>query len=125
MVIGVQCAMPGLRAHHATATQFDPSKTMKVTGVVSKLAWTNPHVHLALTVKTAGGREENWDVELGSPGAIIVSGLSRDQLEPGITLTITGYPGRASASPGSPALSVCATQVTLSDGTTAQFVVGI
>jgi hypothetical protein len=115
-----------IRAHHATAINFDVSKTIRVKGVVSKLNWANPHVHASIDVKAERGPEEHWDVELGSPGAIIVSGLSRDVLMPGTTITVLGYPAKTNTSPDpshDPAL--CATQLTLADGTTAQFVVGI
>ena len=77
-----------------------------------------------MDVKNERGRTEQWDVELASPGGIIVSGLSKDALKPGTAITIVGYPGKANADPSrDPA--VCATQLTLADGTTAQFVVGI
>jgi hypothetical protein len=115
-----------LRAHHATATDFDTSRTIRVKGVVSKLNWANPHAHVWIEVNDERGGKEYWDVELGSPGAIIVSGLSRDVLMPGTTITVTGYPAKANV-PSDPSRSpgICATQLTLADGTTAQFVVGI
>jgi hypothetical protein len=115
-----------VRGHHATAIDFDISKTVRVKGVVTKLNWANPHAHVWIDVKSERGAEEHWDVELGSPGAIIVSGLSKDLLMPGTTVTVIGYPAKANASSDpshDPAL--CATQLTLADGTTAQFVVGI
>jgi hypothetical protein len=62
---------------------------------------------------------KNWDVELGSPGAVIVAGLSKDVLKPGSSLTFDGYPGKANE------FTLCAKQVTLPDGSTATFVVGI
>jgi hypothetical protein len=114
--------------HHAIATEFDVSKTTKIKGVVSKLDWANPHAHVTLEVKTGENTSELWDVELGSLGAIVVSGLSKDLLSPGSALTITGYPSRANASPDpkrEAKLSLCATAVTLPDGRTATFVVGI
>jgi len=115
-----------LLAHHATAIDFDTSRTIKLKGVVSKLNWSNPHTHVWIDVKGEHGETEHWDVELGSPGAVIVSGLSREVLSPGTTIAIVGYPAKANTSSDlrrDPA--VCATQLTLADGTTAQFVVGI
>jgi Family of unknown function (DUF6152) len=133
ILVGIQLSEVSLRAHHATAVQFDISKTVKLQGVVSKLNWANPHAHVLIDVKR--DREtEHWDVELASPGGIIVSGLSQDLLKPGTTLTVTGYPAKANASVDSlsdPAsrsaskLSLCAIQLMLADGTTAKFVVGI
>ena len=115
-----------VKPHHATAIQFDVSKTIQVKGVISKLDWANPHVHLSLDIKTSGAADEQWNVELASPGGIIVTGLSKDALKPGTTVRITGYPAKTNGSRNpSMLLSVCATQLTLADGTTATFVVGI
>ena len=114
-----------LSAHHATALQYDISTTTRLTGVVSKLDWANPHAHLHLDVKDSRGNEEHWDVELGSPGAVIVSGLSRATLSPGVTLTVVGYPGKSGSAARPSEAPLCATQITLSDGRTAKFVVGI
>lgn len=115
-----------IHGHHATAIDFDISRTIRVKGVVSKLNWANPHAHVWIDVKGERGVEEHWDVELGSPGAIIVSGLSKDVLMPGTTITVLGYPAKTNTATdlqNNPA--VCATQLTLADGTTAQFTVGI
>ena len=114
-------------AHHATALQYDVSQTVRLTGVVSKLDWANPHTHLHLDVKDERGNEEHWDVELGSPGAVIVSGLSRAALSPGVKVTVVGYPGKSGGPPGLAGTEapLCATKVTLPDGRTAEFVVGI
>ena len=124
ILTGLQSTRLFLMGHHATATQFDPSKTVKLKGVVSKLDWANPHAHLYIDVRNDSGMAERWNVELGSPGAIIVAGLSRERLGPGTTLTITGYPGKTNST-NLKMLSICATRVTLADGSVATFVVGI
>ena len=111
-------------AHHATALQYDISRTVELKGVVSKLDWANPHAHVYIDFTKDSGVAEHWNVELGSPGAIIVAGLSRELLSPGTTLTITGYPGKTNST-NSKMLSICATHVTLADGSVATFVVGI
>jgi len=115
-----------IRAHHATAINFDISKTIRLKGIVSKLNWANPHAHVWMDVKVERGGDKRWDVELASPGGIIVSGLSKDALMPGTTITVIGYPAKTNdPSDASRDPAVCATQLTLADGTTAQFVVGI
>src|SRR5262245_49004485 len=132
IIVGIQLTRLSVRAHHATAVQFDISKTVKLQGVVSKLDWANPHAHVRIDIKRDRGPEEHWDVELASPGGIIVTGLSQDLLKPGTMLTVIGYPAKAnpsndssSSTPSAPQLSVCAIQLVLADGTTAKFVVGI
>src|SRR5689334_21618395 len=110
-----------LVAHHATAVQYDASMTVTLKGNISRLDWSNPHVHVYLDVKAGDSRGENWDVEFASRGGVVVAGLSRDLLKVGSVITIKGYPSKFAKSPH----SACATEVTLDDGTTAHFVVGI
>jgi hypothetical protein len=35
--------------------------------VVTKVEWTNPHARFYIDVKDAGGKVNNWDLELASP----------------------------------------------------------
>ena len=55
MVLGV---VP-VWAHHAFSAEFDASKHMKVTGVLTKMEWVNPHVWLHMDVKMPDGTVEN------------------------------------------------------------------
>ena len=138
ITIGLVLTQASVSAHHATAAQYDTSKTITFKGVISRLDWANPHVRVYVDVKGDRDRLEHWEVELASPGGVIVSGLTKDSLKPETTITIKGYPSKAALSPDSrndsgdhsatPAegrRSVCATQITLSNGTTVSFVVGI
>jgi hypothetical protein len=38
-------------AHHALQAQFDMNQTITLTGAVTKMDWSNPHVRLYLEVK--------------------------------------------------------------------------
>src|SRR5947209_6296307 len=107
--LGLLLVQTQISAHHATAAQFDTTTTITFKGTIAKLDWANPHVHIDLDVK-----QEHWVVELPAPGGIIVAGLSKDALQPGAAITIKGYPSKNSGNH-----SACATQLTLSDGTTA------
>jgi hypothetical protein len=116
--------------HHATATEYDISKTTVLRGTISKVDWTNPHVHVRLNVKSKEGASEEWDIEFGSPGAMAVAGITKEMMQPGVVITVKGYPGRQPAGKQSDASATaprraCATEATLPDGLTAKFVVGI
>ena len=106
-------------AHHATAAQYDISKTVMFKGVITKLDWANPHIHVYMDVKGENDRRESWNVEFASPGGVIVAGLTKDLLKAGTRIAIKGYPSKSAAQ------SACATEVTFPDGTTVHFVVGI
>jgi hypothetical protein len=97
-------------AHHSFAAEFDVKKIVTLTGTVERIAWTNPHAHIHLDVKDAGGKITSWDFELGSPNALIRRGWSGQTLKPGDTITVNGY----LAKDGSPLAN--ARTVTLSDG---------
>ena len=39
-------------AHHSFAAEFDASKPVKLTGAVTKVEWTNPHIWTAIRSQT-------------------------------------------------------------------------
>ena len=55
-------------AHHSFAAEFDAAQRVTLTGVVTKVEWTNPHVWFWVNVKDeATGKIVNWGGEMGSP----------------------------------------------------------
>ena len=38
-------------AHHSFSAEFDAAKPIKLTGIVTKVEWTNPHVWFYINVK--------------------------------------------------------------------------
>jgi len=100
-----------LWAHHAFAAEFDAQKHVKLTGVVTKFEWTNPHGWLYVDVKDENGKTVNWSFELGSPNQLIRQGWRRTALKEGDQVTVEGY----AAKDGSNIAN--ARSVTLPDGT--------
>ena len=43
-------------AHHSVSGQYDASRPLTLTGVISKVDWINPHIYLHLDVKDATRR---------------------------------------------------------------------
>jgi hypothetical protein len=110
--------------HHAAAAQYDVSTTITLKGTITRVEWTNPHIHVYVDVKTDGGNAENWTVEFPAPGAAIVAGLSK-QLLAGTVITFEAYPAKPPADHSKPQRSACAKAITLSNGDRLTFVVGI
>src|SRR5688572_22560228 len=76
-----------LSAHHGTA-QFDETKTMTISGFVTKLDWRNPHVYVYLDMKDQSGKVANWTVESGSTTELDLAGWSMERLTVGTALTV-------------------------------------
>ena len=78
-------------AHHAFSAEFDANKPVEVTGTVTKMEWTNPHVWMHLDVKKPDGTIESWAFEAGTPNVLFRRGLTRESLLPGTQLKVDGY----------------------------------
>ena len=97
-------------AHHSFAAEYDAYATVTLTGVVTKLEWTNPHAYIYVDVKDESGKVVNWGMEGYPPNTLTRTGFTRHIVKEGDTITITGYKARDSAS------RAAAREVTLSDG---------
>ena len=80
-----------LVAHHSFAAEFDATKRVQLTGVVTKVEWTNPHVWFYANVKDqATGKLVNWGAEMGSPNALNRTGWTRNTIKIGMVVTFNG-----------------------------------
>ncbi|HEY8521133.1 MAG TPA: DUF6152 family protein [Gammaproteobacteria bacterium] len=99
-------------AHHSFAAVFDGEKQVTVTGTVTEVEWTNPHVHFSLDVTSEDGTVTRWRFEGYPPNMLVRQGWKRDvTLKPGDTVTVFGWGARADPNFG------MARYVTLGDGT--------
>ena len=81
-------------AHHAFASVFDAERPIEVTGVVTEMEWMNPHVWLYVDVETDEGGIEKWGFEMGSLNHLVRLGWSRDALNVGDVVTVSGVRAR-------------------------------
>lgn len=80
--------------HHAISLNYDSERTGTIEGVVDEVFWANPHVHFYLTVTNEDGSEEIWDMEAPNISVMTRRGVSRDTVEVGERIRITGTLGR-------------------------------
>lgn len=86
-------------AHHTLQTQFDLKRTITLTGTVSKMDWSNPHVRLYIEVKDQR-KTVTWELYLGSPNQQIMNGWKIDTYRRGSRVSVDAYPARDGSNTG-------------------------
>jgi hypothetical protein len=82
-------------AHHSFGAEYDAKKPITLSGVVTKVEWTNPHIHFYLDVKDAKGNVVNWKIEGFPPNVLYRTGWKRDvTMKTGDAITVTGWQAR-------------------------------
>lgn len=93
-------------AHHSFPAQYDANRPVTLTGVVTEVQWTNPHIFIYIDVTDEEtGEVANWALEMGGPNALLRLGWKRDSLNPGDVITVEGSLAR-DGSPLANALSI-------------------
>src|SRR6185295_7165505 len=88
--IGLVSAVLPAFAHHSFAAEFDSAQRVTLTGVVTKVEWTNPHVWFWVNVKDEKTDQlTNWGFEMGSPNALQHdSGWTFNTMKVGMVVTV-------------------------------------
>ncbi|MGD2133983.1 MAG: DUF6152 family protein [Maricaulaceae bacterium] len=84
---------PAALAHHSME-RFDATQTITIQGVVTEFEWANPHVYIYLDQVTDDGETVAWQVEGFPPSILRRQGWTRDMLNVGDTLSVTGNPSK-------------------------------
>jgi Family of unknown function (DUF6152) len=93
IAVAAMLAASSAFAHHSFA-MFDQSKSVNLQGTVKDFRWSNPHVFIQLLVKTEGGGEEEWSIEMTSPEHLARVGWRPGTLKPGDNVTLVIHPMR-------------------------------
>ena len=89
----VLAAAPAI-AHHSFAAEFDETKTVKLTGKVVEMRWSNPHAWIYLDVAGANGKTERGAFETGAANGLFRRGWRKEDLPAGTVLVIQGWRAR-------------------------------
>lgn len=84
-------AVAPMYAHHAFSAEFDSKKPLKMTGVVTKVEFINPHSWIHIDVKDEAGTVTSWMIEGGSPNTLFRRGINKDSLPKGTVVVVDGY----------------------------------
>ena len=77
-------------AHHSFQAEYDAGKPVTLTGVLTKVEWTNPHARFYLDVKDSSGTVTNWNLELASPNVLRRLGWTKEAFKAGDVVTVQG-----------------------------------
>lgn len=83
-----------LIAHHSFPAEYDRNQPVKVTGVVTKVEWMNPHIWFYVDVKDDTGKVTNWGFSGGPPGVLQRRGISRNAMKVGDVIVVEGFRAR-------------------------------
>jgi hypothetical protein len=80
--------------HHSEAAEYDSTKPVKVTGILKKVEWQNPHVWFYVDVKDENGKIITWGFSGAPPGALMRRGITKDALKIGEVVNVEGSRAR-------------------------------
>src|SRR5436190_24052608 len=86
-------ALPAIpvAAHHSFGAEYDANQPITLTGVVTKIEWTNPHSFIYMDETDKSGKVANWKFEGYGAGALYRNGAKKDVTrKPGARTTIFG-----------------------------------
>jgi hypothetical protein len=93
-------ALP-LAAHHSFNAEYDDTKPVSVTGVVTKVEWQNPHIWFYVDATAADGTVTHWAFSGGAPGQLMRRGINRDVIKEGMMVVVRGFRAKDGSNNGS------------------------
>jgi len=83
-------------SHHSVSGQFDTTKLVTITGVISRIDWVNPHIYVLVDGKDEAGAGGQWALETVPTAMARKARLTKEMLagKQGETVTVTGHPSR-------------------------------
>ena len=83
-------------AHHSVA-MYDNDNLIELSGTVTRIEWTSPHVFVYFTAEGEDGAAVEWSVELDPPVLLRRYGWRESTVKAGDTIKFTGAPALSGA----------------------------
>jgi hypothetical protein len=109
LLLAMTIGVTPVAAHHSFS-MFDTANPITISGVVSSVEWTNPHVYIELDLAEPVKGARHWSIELGSPSILQRGGWKFNSVKKGDKVTAVVSPLK-NGDPGS-----LLTRITLPDG---------
>jgi len=77
VLFGCLMTAMSVRAHHSTASVYDPSREEEVSGTLASLKFVNPHGSITVTVTNDDGTTTDWTFTTGSATALASQGITK------------------------------------------------
>ena len=82
-------------AHHSFGAEYDVNQPITLTGVLTKVEWTNPHSFFYMDVTGKDGKVASWKFEGYGPGVLYRMGWKKDvTMKPGDRITVFAWRAR-------------------------------
>jgi len=107
---GILLNAPHVFAHHSFGAEYDSARPVTLTGVVTRIDWSNPHVYIYIDVKGENGQVTSWALEGHPPNTLRRTGWTRAALKETDTITVTGWMSKDGSN------RMAGREVTLPDG---------
>src|SRR3954464_13477357 len=96
LVSGALVAIGGAALAHHSFAMFDQENPIDLVGAVQEFKFTSPHTFILLKVNNKeGGGTTTWNLEGGSPSALVRDGWTSKSLQPGDELEMKIDPLRS------------------------------
>ena len=89
-----------MHAHHAFAAEYDSNQMITLTGKITKVEWTNPHIYIHMDVADTAGKAASWSVEGYPPNTLKRTGVTKSLFKEGDTITVTAYKSKDGSNTG-------------------------
>ena len=92
--IGLGLVSASVYTHHSFRTEFDDNQPVDITGIVTRVEWTNPHGRFYVDEVQEDGSVVNWDFEMASPNILYRRGWRKKDLVPDDKVRVQAFRAR-------------------------------